>query len=83
MKDYADHFHIREHIEVSSSVKSIVRDDKTGKWQLTIASNGTSSIRKFDKIVLSTGLVRKPSRPTYEGMEAFQGTIISGQDYKS
>lgn len=83
LKDYADHFHIREHIELNSSVKTILRDDKTGKWRLTIVANGATSTREFDKIVVSNGMVRKPSRPKYDGMDLFQGTILGGQDYKS
>ena len=88
LKDYADHFHLKEHIELNSPVKSILRNDKTGKWQVTIETNGTPSTREFDKVVVSNGLVRRPIAPVFDDKhemqtEAFAGTILSGRDYKS
>ena len=88
LKDYADHFHLNEHIELNSAVKSILRNDETGKWQVTIESNGTISTRDFDKVVVSNGMVRKPIAPVFDDKhemqpERFVGVILSGQDYKS
>ncbi|KAH8886379.1 flavin-containing monooxygenase 9 [Thozetella sp. PMI_491] len=82
-RSYADHFNLRRHIKFNTKISSIIRNEETQKWELVTEADGAKTTQQFDKVVVSNGLVYKPTVPTFEGQEKFQGTILHGRDYKS
>lgn len=82
-KKYADHFGLQSHIVLNTRVTGILRDEKTSKWLLSLESGGEGRTERFDKVVISNGIVYLPRMPQIDGSDVFEGNILHGQQYKS
>ena len=82
LRSYAQHFDLFSRIHFKSRVTRVIRSD-SGKWRLSIDSNGTESVQEFDKVLVCNGLVYTGLTPQLEGSQLFQGAILHSRDYKT
>jgi dimethylaniline monooxygenase (N-oxide forming) len=87
LQSYADHFELRPHIQLNSTIKNIQRVN--GEWQLTVESkDGATKTKRFAKLMVATGTFQKPKRPDVPGIETFAGdvrhaiTFSPNEDYR-
>ncbi|CAF1506849.1 unnamed protein product [Rotaria magnacalcarata] len=87
LQEYADLFHITERIQFQTQVLSVSKDnlkDDTIPWSVEIETiSGTEETKKFDFVIVATGLFAKPFTPIYHGQSKFAGSILSPIDIKS
>lgn len=79
MESYADHFHLRPHLRLSTSVTKIKRDADTSKWILEI--EGSDSL-VFDRVVVATGMNSATHTPSIPGMDKFAGDTVHSRAFK-
>ena len=58
--------------------------DKTGQWDLTIRHTKSDQVTKhtFDAVLVCTGHHAEISKPSFPGMDTFNGNVIHSHDYK-
>lgn len=89
MESYARHFDLLRDILLNTTVRNVRRDDSDTKWLLDIETAGTdrgetkSETVLYDKVVFCHGYQTKAKIPHFEGEEAFTGTILHSQSYRS
>ncbi|CAF3269127.1 unnamed protein product [Rotaria socialis] len=87
LQKYADLFHIIERIRFQTQVLSVSKDnlkDDTIPWSVEIETiSGNEETKKFDFVIVATGLFPKPFTPIYHGQSKFAGSILSPIDIKS
>ena len=66
----ADKFNLREHMQFNVSVTSMVFDESSNIWNLTLDDGRTLSARF---VITAIGPLSAPTPPTYEGAETFKG----------
>lgn len=77
LRSYADHFRLRDHIQLGSAVERIVHDGE--QWQVQIA--GESTPRPFAAVVVANGHHWEPLFPNFPGQ--FTGDILHARQYKT
>ncbi|CAF0769241.1 unnamed protein product [Didymodactylos carnosus] len=77
--DYAEKFHLIEHIKLNSAVKSVWRRLEDGKWNVEI-NDEAQSIYEFDRLAVCSGTHQLRSMPKFKGVTKFQGKIKHLQD---
>lgn len=75
-EQYATHFNIRP--EFDTEVTRIQKDGDD-RWEVTT----NKGVRYTQHVVIATGVNRIPNRPTWAGMEMFNGTIMHSVYYKN
>ena len=80
--EYARHvcarFDLRKDITFSTTVQKLVWDDHARAWTVH-TSDGTSTRARH--VVAATGCLSKPSRPSFEGIEDFDGETYWTSSY--
>lgn len=79
LEAYVDHFHLKPHFRLCTTVKSISRDQDDGRWKLDIKGQPSEW---FDKVVMATGPHIKPMMPELEGADLFTGRFIHSKGFK-
>ncbi|KAI8332201.1 hypothetical protein BC941DRAFT_436902 [Chlamydoabsidia padenii] len=91
-QNYAAHFGLKEHIQLNTSLDSLVKKGK--KWELTLTratkENDGVSINQyqaeFDGVVIATGLFHAPFIPAMDGLQEynalFPGKVIHSKQFK-
>lgn len=84
LNDYADAFDLRPHLCLSTTVHSIQRDDDQNCWLVTVSNLESSQpeVRKFDKVVMATGVYNKPVMPDLQDKDLFKGDILHSIAFK-
>lgn len=80
IESYVDHFHLRQHLQLSTTVTKLTLEDDSGRWRVEF--EGGAAPRHFGKVVLATGPHVRPVMPSFKGEEQFQGTIIHSMAFK-
>ncbi|KAG5732452.1 Flavin-containing monooxygenase FMO GS-OX-like 4 [Termitomyces sp. T112] len=63
LNDYADHFHLRPHIQFKTTVKKVVWN--ASRWEVTTSAN---TVLSFDLVMVCNGHYRIPRYPDTPGM---------------
>ncbi|RDB29788.1 Flavin-containing monooxygenase FMO GS-OX3 [Hypsizygus marmoreus] len=63
LEDYADHFHLRQHIKLTTTVDAVERD--ASRWKVKIS---TGEILHFDLVLVCNGHYRVPRYPNTPGV---------------
>jgi dimethylaniline monooxygenase (N-oxide forming) len=85
LNNYADAFHLRPHLSLSTSVHAVQRDDANDCWQVTVSDKTSSKTRclTFDKVVMANGPHNKPSLPQLPGQTMYKGDILHSIAFKN
>jgi cation diffusion facilitator CzcD-associated flavoprotein CzcO len=72
-------------IWLNSTVKGATFDEKTKTWEVSVANNSTSDVRKVypKHIVFATGHSGEPNVPKFDGEEKFKGEIVHSSKHTS
>lgn len=79
LQDYAEHFHLHDHLELSTEVvqaRPLDRDGMSG-WTVELASG---EVREYAGVLVANGHYFEPHTPTYPG--TFTGRQLHSKDYK-
>ena len=70
LKGYADHFGLVEHIRLSTSAVSVIRDTASGKWSVTVRAveSKEEETLLFDFLIVANGHYRVPRFPSTPGL---------------
>ncbi|KAL7938595.1 flavin monooxygenase-like protein [Trichoderma chlorosporum] len=79
LEAYVEHFDLRPHFRLSTSVSSIAREGQDGKWRLDLEGRPSEW---FDKVVMATGPHIRPMMPSLEGSDLFTGRLIHSKGFK-
>jgi dimethylaniline monooxygenase (N-oxide forming) len=79
LEAYADHFDLRPHFRLSTSIKSISKEDDDGRWRLDFEEQPSEW---FDKVIVATGPHIRPMMPEFEGADLFTGQLIHSKSFK-
>ncbi|NXF80494.1 FMO1 monooxygenase, partial [Sclerurus mexicanus] len=84
---YAEHFSLREHIRLRTTVVSIRKHPSfatTGQWNVVTEADGKQVSHVFDAVMVCSGNFSEPSLPLhcFPGIERFQGQYFHSQQYK-
>lgn len=84
LEAYADKFELIKHIELSTAVTSIRRDEEDGVWVVSTkhTKTGDEEEREYDRVVLATGGLNVVNMPEIKGIEKFAGDAIHSRDFK-
>ncbi|CAM1508216.1 Fc.00g050640.m01.CDS01 [Cosmosporella sp. VM-42] len=84
LESYARHFELLPHIQFSTVVDHIERDEADGKWRVYIrdSKSGAEEQRIFDRVVVATGILNTKNQPTVKGVEKFAGDVIHSRQFK-
>ncbi|KAL7938320.1 flavin-binding monooxygenase-like domain-containing protein [Trichoderma chlorosporum] len=84
LEAYADKFELIKHIELSTAVTSIRRDEEDGVWIVSTkhTKTGEEEEREYDRIVMATGGLSVMNMPEIKGIEKFAGDAIHSRDFK-
>ncbi|KAF3068541.1 Dimethylaniline monooxygenase [N-oxide-forming] 5 [Trichoderma lentiforme] len=84
LEAYADKFELIKHIELSTAVTSIRRDEEDGVWIVSTkhTKTGEEEEREYDRVVMATGGLSVMNMPEIKGIEKFAGDAIHSRDFK-
>jgi putative flavoprotein involved in K+ transport len=57
----------------NTEARSATYDEASGQWTVTVERDGQPVVLRPHQLVLATGVSGKPNRPTFPGMDVFQG----------
>ncbi|KAF5677928.1 monooxygenase [Fusarium heterosporum] len=83
-ESYAKHFSLFPHIELSTSVDQIERDEQRHKWKVTTRNTktGVTEVRTFSRVVVATGILNTKHLPRVKGLDKFAGDAIHSREFK-
>ena len=84
---YADHFGLKKHIQFNVEVSKVdFADDydTSGRWKIwhKQKSTGKETCTEFDGVFVCTGHHVEPFKPSFPGLDEFQGSVVHTHDYK-
>lgn len=81
-ENYAKDYNVFDSILFNTSI-SRLEQQADGSWDIyyTNQKNGSSAHKKFDFVVVATGLYFDPFIPDFPGKEKFKGKIIHSSEY--
>ncbi|KAH7165957.1 flavin-binding monooxygenase-like-domain-containing protein [Dactylonectria macrodidyma] len=84
LESYAEHFNLMPHIELSTEVDRVERDEEAKKWLVYTknAETGFHSCRHFDRVAVATGILNTKHVPKVRGIELFAGDAIHSRQFK-
>ncbi|KAF7542518.1 hypothetical protein G7Z17_g11505 [Cylindrodendrum hubeiense] len=84
LESYAEHFNLLPHIEYSTAVDRIERDEAGIKWLVYTrdTKTGSQACRSFDRVAVATGILNTKHVPKIKGIEAFAGDAIHSREFK-
>ncbi|KAL6698490.1 FAD/NAD(P)-binding domain-containing protein [Trichoderma pleuroticola] len=84
LEAYADKFELIKHVELSTAVTSIRRDEEDGVWIVSTkhTKTGEEEEREYDRVVMATGGLSVMNMPEIKGIEKFAGDAIHSRDFK-
>lgn len=84
LNDYCDHFHLRPHLRLSTTIEAVVRDDTHDKWIIRVKADRSSASEyiSFHKLVIAIGPHNIPIEPTIPGRHLFKGEVIHSIAFK-
>jgi cation diffusion facilitator CzcD-associated flavoprotein CzcO len=74
LEDVVDRFGLREHIRLSTAVRSLRWDDDEMVWHLSVGDDG--EVLDAEIVVSAIGMFGQPVRPDIPGLDDFQGTLF-------
>lgn len=82
LSNYADYFQLGKYLHFNCNVQKVCQVGK--KWRVDwINGDNQFQFDIFDFVVVATGLYTKSYIPPFEGIEKFQGAIVTANQYKS
>ncbi|NXI04097.1 FMO1 monooxygenase, partial [Pachycephala philippinensis] len=87
LQRYAEHFSLREHIKLGTTVVSIRKHPDfatTGQWNVVTEAGGKQTSHVFDAVMVCSGNFSEPSLPLhcFPGIERFRGQYFHSRQYK-
>jgi len=82
MHDYCQHYDLLENIVFNSTVKLARRNDGDTAWLLDVETDGTLGTVEFDRLAFCNGYQTRANIPTFEGQDAFKGTVMHAQAFR-
>ena len=71
------------HIQFSTEVLLIERDEAAGKWTVhTRTAAGGNREHSFDRVLVANGMLKEPNMPKIKGLEKFAGSAIHSREFK-
>ncbi|EDA4456534.1 Tn3 family transposase [Salmonella enterica] len=71
---------LRASTRLNTEVVALRKD--SGHWVIRSTSAGNDREEIFDRVIIATGELWQPRRPTLPGAEHFSGTLITSKDYQ-
>lgn len=83
-ESYAEKFDLFQHIEFSTSVDHIERDEQRNKWRVFTnnVKTGVEEVRTYSRVVVATGMLNTKHMPHVKGIEKFAGDAIHSRQFK-
>ncbi|KAH6892317.1 flavin-binding monooxygenase-like-domain-containing protein [Thelonectria olida] len=84
LESYAEHFNVLPHIQFSTRVDHVERDEASKKWLVYIKDEktGSETCRGFDRVAVATGLLNAKRTPEVKGIEKFAGDVMHSREFK-
>ena len=77
-----DHFHLKSHIELGTSVKRCVWDERDSKWLVDTEHNGILETgRKADILINAAGILNHYQYPDIPGLDSYKGCLMHTADW--
>lgn len=68
---------VRSHIQFGTEVVSMVFDEPSASWVLTVRTQeGCSDVYRFNAVITAVGILNRPNLPDIKGMSAFKGQVV-------
>lgn len=68
---------LRQRIQFQSEVISMVFDEPSARWVLTVRNaEGRIDVFRFHAVITAVGILNRPSIPDFKGLDSFQGTVV-------
>jgi dimethylaniline monooxygenase (N-oxide forming) len=82
--NYVQHFDLAKHIHLSEPVIRVFRDGTDENWLVTTrkTATGEETTRKFDRVVLATGMAQVKNEVNIKGAENFKGDLMHSREFK-
>lgn len=83
---YVDHFQLRQHMQLETSVDKANFNEAIGEWEVSLTdySNTDQPVvinRNFDKLIVASGANHTPKLP--EAFKDFKGEVLHSSEYHS
>ena len=73
----ADKARVREHTRFGTEVVSMVFDEPSASWVLTLRTRaGRTDVQRFNAVITAVGILNRPNLPDIEGLADFQGRVV-------
>ncbi|KAI1328661.1 flavin-containing monooxygenase [Xylariaceae sp. FL0255] len=83
INEYADHFKLKAHVRLQTSVLACTPNPDDDTWSVTVQEEGKGpEERKYDAVFAATGPLTSPYTPAFLGRELFQGEFLHSQSYR-
>ncbi|RSL89192.1 hypothetical protein CEP51_001371 [Fusarium floridanum] len=84
IESYAKNFNLLPHIEFSTSVDHVERDQERGVWEVFTKNtkSGVQECRTFSRVVVATGMLNAKNIPNVKGINKFEGDILHSRQFK-
>jgi 4-hydroxyacetophenone monooxygenase len=69
----ADHFQVRDSIELNTEVKSAIWDEAASLWEVQTRGPDGPKTWRANAVITGVGFLNRPNRPPVEGAETFAG----------
>lgn len=84
LQSYAHHFDLIAHIQFSTKIIRVQRDESARKWIVTTRTSAspTLNVHLFDRIVVATGILNTRHQVKILGAEKFGGEVMHSREFK-
>ncbi|MFE4499672.1 flavin-containing monooxygenase [Rhodococcus sp. NPDC056743] len=80
LEEYANLYHLRNHIRFGSEVTNVER--KSDTWTVSVRRDGVEVVEEFDAVAICSGPFKTPNRNIAE-LENFSGEIVHSSEYRN
>ncbi len=82
LKDFVDHYGLREFIRFNTEVEQARYDESQSRWEVTLRSgDGEPETVTAEIVISAVGLLSRPSVPDIPGRETFDGEIFHSAEW--